>query len=382
MVTVVNSSRAQGKWCGSTGLRPPGHCRELMMEGVKMAMKFHRLEPTDGADGAAITNDPVLRTPRNLVAKLRVNDGIVVASWDDSRSQGRVHALGLVRSVDKSMMLVIVDWRRANFTVNPSPQGRTQWTSRSDFEFADGPAARYGLQDHFSGRFSDQQLTTDAPAPASASMTSDEPTPPPATQLATITSEVQKPISSSPQCNRVTPSGEIIATSARGLFMGNRADRSRWLVCELHFERQLKEPRKYTKLFFLDEAVALSAGHRPCQTCRRTRYHSYLQAVQTEFEVSGVPDLDRQLSAARNSPRPRAALDSLPDGTFVALGDEDFRIVWRGALHRWTPAGYVDPVAAGELGIGEATILTPAPSLAALRNRYDIVVHPSIAQKS
>lgn len=69
------------------------------------------------------------------------------------------------------------------------------------------------------------------------------------------------PESAVPQCNRVAPNGEIFATPARGLFMGNRTSPPRWLVCDLHFKRNLKESRKYTKLFFLDEAVALAAGH-------------------------------------------------------------------------------------------------------------------------
>ena len=195
-------------------------------------------------------------------------------------------------------------------------------------------------------------------------------------------SPVERTVSPSPQCNRVTPSGEVIATSGRGTFMGNRADRMRWLVCELHFERELKEPRKYTKLFFLDEAVAFSAGHRPCQTCRRTRFHAYLAAVRSEYEINGATDLDRQLSAARNSPHSRAALGSLPNGAFVTLSDQDFRIVWNSALYRWTSTGYVEPISVDELGVGEADLLTPAPSLAALRGGYQVAVHPSIAKGS
>jgi hypothetical protein len=187
--------------------------------------------------------------------------------------------------------------------------------------------------------------------------------------------------STTPHSNRVAPNGTVFATTARGTFMGNRADRIRWLVCELDFQRDLKEPRKYTKLFFLDEAVALSAGHRPCRTCRRDRYEAYLAAVQSAYPtpVDGGPAIDRLLNESRAA-RGRASIGSLPDGAFVALGDHDFRVIWQGAIHRWTPEGYVQPVAIADLDTDAATVLTPAPSVEALSHGYRVAIHPSIAQ--
>ena len=91
----------------------------------------------------------------------------------------------------------------------------------------------------------------------------------------------------SPLRNRVTPFGEIIETPARGTFFGNRGDLAKgvyrlketprwstrgWIICDLKKdlrERHLMRPRGYTKLYFLDEATALAAGHRPCGQCRR-----------------------------------------------------------------------------------------------------------------
>jgi hypothetical protein len=94
--------------------------------------------------------------------------------------------------------------------------------------------------------------------------------------------------------NRVTPGGEIIATAARGTFMGNRgilhdenkrivrtSRNTMWLICRLEFKGRKRAPMSpgtYTELFFLDEAVALAAGHRPCGECRRARYRSYIEA--------------------------------------------------------------------------------------------------------
>ena len=72
----------------------------------------------------------------------------------------------------------------------------------------------------------------------------------------------------------------------RGLFMGNRGvlhDENKrlgrrrwvlkaWLICKLDFKgwrRTVMTPLRYTELFFLDEASAIAAGHRPCYECRR-----------------------------------------------------------------------------------------------------------------
>jgi len=98
----------------------------------------------------------------------------------------------------------------------------------------------------------------------------------------------------SPLQNRVTPFGEIIATSARGTLMGNRGclhdgarhivrqfQRKAWISCQLAFKgikRSVMNPGEYTELFFLDEATALAAGHRPCATCSRPRFTAFVEA--------------------------------------------------------------------------------------------------------
>jgi hypothetical protein len=191
-----------------------------------------------------------------------------------------------------------------------------------------------------------------------------------------------------PLQNRVTPSGEIIATSARGTFMGNRGrlhDEARrivrtsaaraWLICRLDFKgrrREVMSSSSYTELFFLDEAVALAAGHRPCGECRRESYRAYKAAVA----VAKAHELDRLLNAARRAPRASADVRALPDGVFVTLGDNDFRLLWDGALHRWSPAGYHDPVPAEEFP--RVAVVTPALSVAALQSGYPVAVHPSL----
>lgn len=198
-----------------------------------------------------------------------------------------------------------------------------------------------------------------------------------------------------PLRNRVTPHGEIIATSARGPCMGNRgilhdenkqivrtSRNSMWLICRLEFRgrrREVMRPGSYTELFFLDEAVALAAGHRPCGECRRKRYRAYIDSANVEngTPISGAKELDKQLNESRKAPHVTAAIATLPDGVFVEFGENDRRLIWDGTLHRWSPQGYVDPIAIVHADVAEAQVVTPPLSVAALRHGYPVEVHPS-----
>jgi hypothetical protein len=156
--------------------------------------------------------------------------------------------------------------------------------------------------------------------------------------------------------NRVTPLGDLIAHPARGLVYGNRGclhddcgeirrrfATRRWIACRLEFKgwhrEPLMQPGKFTELFFLDEATALAAGHRPCALCRREDYRRFLDIVG----AAGADEIDERLHAERLAGRRRrlhpAVLDELPDGSFVLHGDEP-SLVLGGRLLRWTPAGY------------------------------------------
>ncbi len=160
-----------------------------------------------------------------------------------------------------------------------------------------------------------------------------------------------------------------------------------WLICELEFngrKQEIMHPKRYTQLFFLDEAVALAAGHRPCGECRRKSYRAYIQAVNAEYGnlISGATQLDRELLASRRGPHTTGAIESLPNGVFVKLGYNDFRLVWDGVLYKWSAAAYVDPIAIADATDGEVTVLTPALSVAALRHGYPVAVHQSIGTRS
>lgn len=155
--------------------------------------------------------------------------------------------------------------------------------------------------------------------------------------------------------NRVDPLGAFHATASRGSIMGNRGilhDENKqirrlhahknWVACSLNFksrEREIMTPGRYTELFFLDEATAFSAGHRPCAECRRERYNAFTDAWR---QVYGQPAPGRSLpqtidSALHSSRIDRrrnkitftAAAETLPDGTMFHSGG-DIVLVWAG----------------------------------------------------
>jgi hypothetical protein len=152
--------------------------------------------------------------------------------------------------------------------------------------------------------------------------------------------------------NRVTPLGELIATAERGLVYGNRGrlhdehgniHRSwqvkRWISCRLEFRGRYRPggpmaPNRYTGLFFLDEATALAAGHRPCAECRNADYRGFLALTG----ASGADELDERLHAERRRLH-GSELEQLPDGAFVVLGGAPW-LVLGPELLRWTPGGY------------------------------------------
>ena len=198
-----------------------------------------------------------------------------------------------------------------------------------------------------------------------------------------------------PLRNRVTPSGELIATIHRGTMYGNRGvlhnenldlvrryQVRRWLVCVLEFRgrrRPLLRPGRYTELFFLDEAVALAAGHRPCAECRHAAYQSFLTAWTAARALPAKPaadDIDQVLHWQRrlvNGARVTypALLSELPDGVFIAA-DGEFWLAYDGGLHRWTPAGYTDRIDQFD---GPAAVLTPRATVEAIRAGYRPLVH-------
>ncbi len=201
-----------------------------------------------------------------------------------------------------------------------------------------------------------------------------------------------------PLQNRVDPWGTIFRSHARGTMMGNRGpaihneakqivrqfNGERWLICVLEFKerrRTVMSPGFYTELFFLDEAVALAAGHRPCAECRRERFNAFRDAWPFGRAVR-APDIDAELHAARIDKRGEkvtyaAPVNTLPDGCFVQMGDSAY-LVNENVLLRWAPEGYTSRIERPD--VSTVTVLTPKPVVECLRAGYRPQLHLSAAR--
>lgn len=193
----------------------------------------------------------------------------------------------------------------------------------------------------------------------------------------------------SPLQNRVLPTGEIVATGARGSWTGNRGilhdtdhhlGRARWrhkawICCTLDWQgrkRDVMSGRRWTELFFLDEATALAAGHRPCAYCRRSDYNRFAGAWAAAFdERPRAAGMDAVLHAARIGPdrrqrRDEVAAEELTDGCFVWLDGQSW-LLRDSALWAYSPTGYHGPPRALPRRV---LALTPEPLRAVLRAGY------------
>jgi hypothetical protein len=201
-----------------------------------------------------------------------------------------------------------------------------------------------------------------------------------------------------PLRNRVTPLGELEAVPERGLLYGNRGNLHdadgrivrryqvrRWIACALHFRGRrrhpLLRPGRFTELFFLDEATAFAAGHRPCAECRNADYKRFAALwLQIHPGQKGADAMDVQLQEERHDPETkgprlhREPYPSLPDGTMV-LRDGEPWLVRSGSLLRWAQGGYTERAA--RPARGDAEVIT-APSLVEiLRRGWEPLLHPS-----
>jgi hypothetical protein len=192
--------------------------------------------------------------------------------------------------------------------------------------------------------------------------------------------------------NRVTPAGVLVATPERGTLTGNRGvlhDEAkqivrpwqlvRWIACAIEFRgrwRPVMAPGRWTELFFLDEATALAAGHRPCAQCRYADFTRF-QAAFGEAHGLARPradEIDRVLHADRLVGRRdrrtyQARLGDLPDGAMIEL-DGAAWLVQPDSLQRWSFAGYGDERA--RTPRERVEVLTPRATVATLRAGYRV----------
>jgi len=205
-----------------------------------------------------------------------------------------------------------------------------------------------------------------------------------------------------PRQNRVTPFSTLISTPARGTLMGNRGclhderdqirrafQGRRWIICLLEFKNRhntVMTPGHYTELFFLDEATALAAGHRPCAECQRDRFNLFRETwskanpdhtTATRPVATVIDAVLHTERLATSAPLRKfcASIEDLPDGSFITDDDETAYLVLNQRLLRWTPFGYEDAMPAAISF--PARILTPPSVVRALAAGYPVMIHPS-----
>jgi hypothetical protein len=200
-----------------------------------------------------------------------------------------------------------------------------------------------------------------------------------------------------PARNRVSPLGEIIAVPGRGAWMGNRGrlhegrdtrevvrnhQHKTWITCALSFRgRRVAQwdPHRYTPLFFLDEAVALAAGHRPCAECRRQAYNAY-RTLWAETHGGAMPyakEMDAQLHRERTGgSEHHAAWDGLPDGVFVVT-DSGPAVVLGDHVAVWDRRDNAYRDKLGRPRTGTATVITPPATVGILRAGYPVQIDPT-----
>ena len=190
-----------------------------------------------------------------------------------------------------------------------------------------------------------------------------------------------------PLHNRVDPWGDIHDVPARGTFTGNRGclvdeggevvrhhAGNLWIICQLSYRdwrHPLNAPRRWTPLFFLDDAVGLAAGHRPCGLCRRDDYLSYQAAL------AGSPSaqaMNRRLAAERGRTW-TTEIETLPNGSVIELPARVAAVVLTDRLQAFTFAGWTVPRKRPPRG--KVEVLTPPTSIAALSGGFVPKLHPS-----
>jgi hypothetical protein len=203
--------------------------------------------------------------------------------------------------------------------------------------------------------------------------------------------------------NRVDPWGRLHAVAARGTLLGNRGilhnghkeivaqwKTKAWITCRLVWrgrQRTIMTPGSYTELFFLDEATAFSAGHRPCAECRRERFREFKllwRAANSEMIASPEPsvaEIDKILHAERTLRGGKkvtyeAELGTLPDGTLIEVGSAAY-LIWAKRLLQWSFAGYAEINESPPLQ-RNARVLTPASIVRMFRDGFRPEAHESV----
>lgn len=204
--------------------------------------------------------------------------------------------------------------------------------------------------------------------------------------------------------NRVDPKGEIITTTARGSWMGNRGvihnsekqiirpfKHKAWITCQLSFKerrRVVMSPDRWTELFFLDEATAFSAGHRPCFECRRDHAIHFKKCwiegnpeygFDLKTKIGLIDDIihEQRINLRGQKVTYQADISTLPDGTFISIQNDHY-VISGESLFQWSPFGYRGTLL--KKNLSQAEVLTPSSVVNALACAYKASIHESASR--
>jgi hypothetical protein len=207
-----------------------------------------------------------------------------------------------------------------------------------------------------------------------------------------------------PLQNRVNPFGAIVATPERGAWTGNRGVIHNvekqiikhhavkyWITCVLDYKgkwRAVMSPNRWTELFFLDEATAFAAGHRPCGFCRYTDFKKFkslwIAANGAHYNVTEQTKMDiidgyihqERLNKDGSHQRFKALLHALPTGTFIAMENKKACLWYKGKLFEWSFSGYREVLDIPKNQ--EVEVLTPSSYVNVFKMGYEPEVHDSV----
>jgi hypothetical protein len=204
-----------------------------------------------------------------------------------------------------------------------------------------------------------------------------------------------------PLQNRVTPFSTIVAAPERGAFTGNRGvihnEQKQiikhhavkyWITCVLHYKnkrRQLMTPNRWTELFFLDEATAFAAGHRPCGFCRYADFKKFKQlwlqangkkyGLASDVKMEVIDNIIHKERLTENNLQRTftAVLNTLPGGVFLTLANDEPAYLWYNQqLYQWSFSGYKKIISFN--AHQTVKVLTPVSYVEVMRFGYDVGV--------
>ncbi len=209
-----------------------------------------------------------------------------------------------------------------------------------------------------------------------------------------------------PLQNRVSPFSTLTSTPERGAWTGNRGVIHNagkeivrnyavkyWITCELkykNFQRKVMTPKRWTELFFLDEATAFAAGHRPCGFCRHSDFKRFKSlwllangeryGLEKDAKIDAVDAFIHQERLNENGSQKtfKTNLSTLPDGTFITLNDSLKSYLWfQKSLYEWSFSGYkrILEIVQNQ----EVEVLTPFSFVEVFRAGYLPQIHFSVS---